>query len=490
MSESTLLKSVKEHYLFHIIIICLAIVICYFGAWNAYFFTGDDYEITGWVKSQPTIFDAIRGYGNGVRFLNYAMIWSKTQIFDLNAGLYFVAGLIQQMIVSTIVYWLFNIVTGRRLAAFIGALLFAVQFSFWEVMTSISATDYTFWAMFYTSTITLFAAHLKYRKRIFYVGAVFTYLILSFAHDFTLNIPLALMAYHILLGRGDKSLRSIQLSELRAHIPFWILWGIHIFIQFRYLFGGTSEALYSANDYGLGLHILTNLSYLVYLIVPNIPIIPRLTEYFGGNFGTIYWLFINVLSWVFIGILLYLFWKGSSIRRFALIMIFIPFLQYTLWHGSYAGASRYLYMPSIGFSLLLAVLILGFFHQKRGRFGKFAIYGVIASILIFDLVIIQLWLQRHLENSLFRRTFVTAFQSDFQNRVNPETHILIEVPEAKFLDLGSSCDLIFAIVPDCESFVSSTLSDAEVQARIGNDRASYWLEVVDGGYIEKSTTGQ
>ena len=465
----------------HILILILAVFVYYFGLWNAYFYSHDDFLWTGKMRHRDTLTAALSGLENGVRFLNFAMIWVKTQLFDLNASLYLLASLIQQIIVVFLVYKLIEIWTQKRFFAFFAALLFATKFSYWEILTSVSASDYSFWAIFYLAALLFFCMYIKWRRIGFYVVAVAAYAILAFGHDFALNLPLVLGAYYLTLGRGDRPIRSLGWGDLKLFIPILIIWGIHVSIQVGYVVGGTSEAVYSSETYGPGLHIISNLRFLDAHFLPNIPIYDRLAEISPGLVSIIE--VISLVVAVVANLLaIYLFWKGSTLVRFALALIYLPFMQYTMWHGSFAGAPRYLYFSSIGFSILLALLlsrIYDYLRQHRLRASQLAFFALVAGIFLYNFAIIRVWIQADINNGYFRRAFVTDLNANFQE-IEPEAQVYIEIPEYKYRDLSYVCGMIFEPAPNCEVVIDGDYTLDEVTSETSNAPV-YWIRATDEG---------
>jgi hypothetical protein len=230
--------------------------------------------------------------------------------------------------------------------------------------------------------------------------------------------------------------------------------------------------------------MLFNLRFLSALVVPNIPIYDRLSAISPELVSAIV-AFSAVLAFAGHLLAIYLFWKGSALVRFALGLIYLPFLQYTLWHGGFAGASRYLYYPSAGFSILLALLIARFYRYLQVRAPQNALRVaavVVAGILVFNLVTIQLWVQRNIANGQVRRPFVTQLAAELPH-IDPESRVYIEVPEGKYLDLAASCYLVMERPPYCQAFVSGqhTLDTITADAR---DAPFYWWQVTSEGYVQ------
>jgi hypothetical protein len=176
------------------------------------------------------------------------------------------------------------------------------------------------------------------------------------------------------------------------------------------------------------------------------------------------------------------FWKGTPLVRFALSLVYLPFLQYTLWTGDYAGAPRYLYISSIGFSILLTLLFIKahkyLCHRKNPIFRVF-VPGIFIIFLLANLFVIQTWVQRHIENGKFRQPNVTQLARDFRN-IEPNSRIFIEVPAEKFTDLSTSCYLVLQQPVHCTAFVKGEYSLEEAIATTA-DEPVYWLQATNNG---------
>ncbi len=262
------------HLLAHLALLTGAIIFSYFGMWRAYFATSDDFSITGWVRHQPTWWDVIQGYGSGVHFLNYLPIRWKADFFGLDAGLYLWSSLGQYLLMTWLVYGLaFLLLRGSR-RALLAALIFAVNYSHYEVVTYVSASDYTLWGSVYLSVLLVFAGSLYHAQSLAYWGAVALALPLALAHDFTLSLAPVLTAYYLTMGLGQRSLWSLGWRDVRLLLPFWVIWAIHVTLQLYLVITGTAGAVYWDNLYTPGVHMLSNLRYLIFLAIPNMTIDP------------------------------------------------------------------------------------------------------------------------------------------------------------------------------------------------------------------------
>lgn len=469
----------------HFAILAGVIGLSYFGVWRAYFATLDDLASAGWLHQRATWWDSVQEYADGVHFLNYLVMRLKTELFGLDASLYLWSSLLQYLVLTWLVYGLaFHLLRSPQ-RALLAALFFAANYSHYEVVTSVSASDYTLWGSVYLVILLLFAGHLRSRRLVLYWAAVAFAIPLAFAHDFTLSLALVLTVYYLTLGLGQRPLWSLTWCDMRILLPFWVLWMIHVGLQCYPVIVGTAESVYAANRYTLGLHMLANLRYLIFLAVPNMRIDPIqnfLTAQLPGTAVNLLWESTMLMGVLVHGMLLWLCWRGTALTRFAIALIYLPFLLYTPWSGHMIEAPRYLLLPSVGCSLLVTTLLLTVIHwisQQRAFRYALALMAVLIVYGSANVLVLQVWVQRQVENGQFRRTFVNALLTHYPE-LGPQDEVWIEVPTAKFLDLAASCQLVFVDDVPCRAF---TAAEAPPTQMVALDRPGtrYWLRATATG---------
>ncbi len=486
---------------FHLFLLTAIVLLAYWGMWRAYFATLDDFGITGWVRSRPNLWVAVQGYGSGARFLNYVPIWFKTQWFGLDAAPYLWSGLVQYLLLVWLIYGFFRQLSKQAFFSLLAALFFAVSYSHYEVVTYVSASDYTWWASVYLVVVLLFMQALQGRGWWAYGGALGGYIVLAFGHDFTLNLPLSLLAIHILIytgwrqfGVGPWSDRWQAIGQVvRWHLPFWAIWALHVVLQLLFVIGGTSEAVYSINGYAPGLHMLGNLRYLLFLWLPNPtlgPVHGFLADYLSPVWLVGLWQGFMLLGLLLHGVLISSFWRGGQLVRLAVALIYLPFLQYTPWQGHFIEAPRYLLLPSIGASLLLACAVAALLRQlqsPRRRFWRQTVVAAVALFILANVLVVQIWVQQHVENGHFRRNFVTALVA-YQDQVTAGSRIWIQVPEDKYVDLANSCQLVFsALYVPCVAHVAG--EPLPMQQPDWEGAANFfWLGATEEGIVQLHPT--
>jgi hypothetical protein len=480
------LSLLLERPLVPLSILTMTVILCYYGLWQAYFATRDDFNILGWVMRQPSLWDAMQGYGNGVRYLLFGILWIRTELFGLMAAPYYWSSLAQHALVSFFVYWLvlsWEIYRPySRLVALLVALFFVTSFSYYEVVTNISASSYSLRTLLYLPILIFFAAYLRQQRLLDYLIALVCYGLLAFMADYALSIPLMLLAYHYTIGQARLHHGLPRWRELQPHLPFWLLWALHVALQIGYLRSGSSEAIYSEAAYTPGLHMITNLFYLVFLLVPNVQIAP-LQNFLNTLFDPA---LVNGIWQLSIGLALMAhggaavaLWRGSPVIRFAIALIYLPFLQYTLWQDGYAAAPRYLYLSAIGYAIVAISALIALHRwvgQWKRRGASLLVPALLVGLMVINVTFAQTWIRQQVANGAFRRAVVEQLAREFKD-VPPDAQIYIAIPAPKYDDLALACYFVIEPLVTCETVLqSASLPTAIVPPATDANRA-YWLEV-------------
>lgn len=464
----------------HLLAVTTAIVGCYWGLWNAYF-SQDDFWMFGAVRHLSLREAAGAHFGYAVRLLLDLSMWARMRLFGLDAAPYYWLSLAQHAVVAGIVYSLTTLWTRHRAVAFLAALLFGTAFAPYEVVTWITGSEYSLAAIPYLASLGLFALYLRRRRPMLYVTSLLAFLAALLVHEVALSLPFVLAAYHLTAGRGLAPPRPFGWRDVRLHLPYAALFAGEFAAQLWFVAQGWSEARVARVDYGPGFHMLGNFFYLIHLIVPNVHD-AVLTDWFGAPAVEILRYAAVAAAFALNGLAAFLLWKGSPLVRFAVCVIYLSFLPYTLWHGRFAGAGRYLYLPAVGFSILLA---LGAVHvherwrsRRRGRLG---VSVAVALLVLFNALVIQTWVRRHVDNGDLRRAVVADLEAEFLH-VPPGSTIYMEVPKPKFLDLAFACRLVIRQAVRCEAFVGDQHLVFDGIGDGANGR-SYWVRATRDGIV-------
>ncbi len=207
---------------------------------------------------------------------------------------------------------------------------------------------------------------------------------------------------------------------------------------------GTSEAIsQGGGSYTLGFHILPALTHLGYLAFANpylINFFPRLVEIVrnSSGLGLILTLF-QVFSRTGGVIAIITIWiKGNWVIRYLLVFMVATFLPYTPWSiPSLWDASRYLYLPSIAFSILLAYGIIRLAEIIASHVHRPVWLLASALILIFMVVNVvplqALLAQLHRSGEI--RQDVIQQMLELQPAFPGDARVFLELPHGIYSDL-------------------------------------------------------
>jgi hypothetical protein len=458
-------------------VLIVAILGCYYGLWNAYF-SSDDFWMLGWVRHQPSLSAAIWAeFGYSIRILLDGLLWMRVRVFDLNPSPYYWVSLFQHIVVTLGVYWLVRNWTGRSAVALIAGLFFGTTSTHFEVITWITGSNYSLAAIPYLAALAFFGLYLRRGNRLSYVGALAASVAGLLLTELAISLPLVLLAYRFTMGR-DHGARVMSWRQIRPVVPFYLLLGVYLLTQVLMIHAGSSEATTAEQVYKPGLHMIGNLTYLLYLALP-----PYGPAYLMGRLGTAP-VEAAMLAIAIVGhiVAVLVVWRGSPVARFAVAFTYLSFLPYSLWQGDFAAAIRYRYLPAIGFSLLIALLLVWLYDrllERRGIGYRLIVPGLVTLLVVINVVLVQVWVQRHIANSAFRRLAVTQLVANYSN-ARPGTRLMIQVPAEKFGDIGQACRLVFEQRIHCEAFAGGILPDRELKPQIGGE-PTYWLQASDEG---------
>ncbi|MCB0064629.1 MAG: hypothetical protein KDE19_21045, partial [Caldilineaceae bacterium] len=125
---------------------------------------------------------------------------------------------------------------------------------------------------------------------------------------------------------------------------------------------------------------------------------------------------------------------------------------------------------------------------RQQPFRRRLVVVAVSLFCLANLVVIQTWIGQHIANGHFRRGFVTALEREYVDLLGPDALVWIEVPEEKYTDLATTCQLVFQryYVP-CVTYVAGEPPPAAYNT-IPAGRHLYQLQATDQGIIQRYPT--
>lgn len=460
------IKEKKDNYItflhsipLQLFVITLLVFLVYWNLWRG-FFSFDDYWHLGWVRFEPSLIDSLTARiekGHSLKMLSDAVLWIISQWFGLNASPYYIVSLFQHILVSILLYWLATLLRFERWTAWLGTILFGTTFAANTVVNNIAASGFSLASMWGLLSLCLFILYRRKRRFSSLFLSVLFWGLALFSHDAAISIVPMLLLYDI-TGLATNFSRKIRLLAIHCIYSAWLI--PYSLVQYRLFSGDHSEY---AGRFMPGIHVLANYYYLVFMAIPNFSSDP--IKGFINRFLPTGWYIIGlIISWVLVAALisigLHILWKGRIHLKYMVAWIMISFFPFSLWaEPGLAAAYRYLYVPSMGFFLLIADGIVTWW--KRDRFLsnihllRFLPLIFIILLLALNFTYHQMWIRQQNLNGDLKRAVVDQFLMDFPNP--PEgAHFIMEIPELNFGDLAHICVLLYNYPVQCTTYLAGT----------------------------------
>lgn len=295
--------------------------------------------------------------------------------------IFHLANLILGAIAGSLVFKLLELIFKNRIYAFAGALFFITHPVNSEVFNWISATPEILTAVFLLLTLILYQLYLEKKKSGFLAGSIFAFFLGLLTKE-TMIFYLPILGLMVLLSQKNKIKPQNFYNLVWFFIPVLIYLMIRLSVLGRVVY--KYEGYYSM---GFLTQVFTALTlfpkYLLKLIYPFPlsfqPVIVPLTEY--DNTVTL-----SVIGLAFILGLSYYFYQTKQKNLLLGLGIIVsgifPALIFVNKLGENLFSERYLFIPVIGFCLILMDLI-----EKGSRRYKFLSKNILIGALIIYLCI-------------------------------------------------------------------------------------------------------
>jgi hypothetical protein len=313
--------------------IAVAVAVVYHRVLGAYFFEDDFQWLAGTLTYDPAGLLSLSGRTHFYRPVIELYFWVATPLFGGSAALFHLANLLLHAANGWLLFLLARHIRAGVRFAFSVALFFVVMPGYVEAVAWVGALAEPIGAFFGLSSLNAFLVYRQTGGRLCRAASIVTFAFALLTHESSgVFLPLLVLADWV---AGDRHKALIPRSS-GAWLAGVRLYGPYLLVVALYLVPDLSinEQSYIVAEgyYRLGPHMLTNaLNYVVSL-------------YVGKKSLASYLMIALALTWIVI--------RGSRPGRFAvawMVLGMLPFLPFT-----WGNASRYLYLPSMGFAILLA----------------------------------------------------------------------------------------------------------------------------------------
>lgn len=282
-----------------------------------------------------------------------ALLWHISQS---NPFAYHLFNVILHAGCTVLLFLLCNILFANKTLSFFSGLIFAVHPIHTEVVSWVSGGHYAFSALFFISALIFY---IKSERSIFYLLlAVTSFGLCLFTGNAAATLPVMFIFYELFFNRTpDKRLRIIRLSILALMLAISALFVGAVFL-------GKDKYIHTIFYFrGLGYLIVIAKALAYYLKILYMPIERGLYHPFGYNTGGIQKLspaFFISLTAILTSVFLFFKCRKKALPlSFGIGWFFVTYLPYSnIIPVCNIISERYMYLPSWGFSLIIAYLAL------------------------------------------------------------------------------------------------------------------------------------
>ncbi len=364
------------------------------------------------------------------------LFWAMYRLGGVeSAGVYHGVQISLHALVSVLVLWLAWQLTRSFTAGWVAGLIFAVLFSHHEAVGWIASGHRMLVGVLLLLAINLWLVRGTGARWPLMLG------------------PLAAMLAPLAKDEGILvcllgPLIGYIAPTVRKRVPRWeaLVWfglPLLVYIAWRLAFPPSREAIgFGSPDYRFdALRMVGNLVYCVpQMLIPDL----RYTNYRtmlerllpAAAVEVAIWAATCLILAIFVGSV-WLLVRGDRLSRLSVAWCYIAFLPFALFSYDYARAPRYLYLPSIGLALLIALATRALLQRiTDGRWPRRAalLWATLVVVLLVNLLPLRVMAQSRLRDGEVRRHVIATVLRAVPSP-EPDAQIVLDGLPQQFHDL-------------------------------------------------------
>jgi protein O-mannosyl-transferase len=356
--------------------------------------------------------------GNYYRPVFLVWLLLNFKLFGLHAAGWHLAVLALHLVVTWQVYRLALRLLGTRSAALVAALLFGLHPIHIEAVAWISGVTEPLAAALMLASFLSWIRYRKNARRLDFAWSLVWFALALLTKETAILLPVMLFAYDLLLARHPQTGSTVRVrASLTSLTAFPLVAALYMLARMEALHAFSSRV----TDVSLSQNLLTIPSLLIFygrLLVWPVGLSAFYDTRYVVSFGDALLPLLLCLA-AAAGVAYALYRTRSRVAAFALVLLLVPLaplMKLDVFFRGEIAHDRYLYLPSVGFVLVIAILfraIAGGPHlpaatlhtspegsdgQMRERRRRLAIAGVAFVALLFFAA--TLWQSLYWANNL------------------------------------------------------------------------------------------
>ncbi len=319
-------------------------------------------------------------------FTVYLMVgW---HLFSDWAQYWHLANILMHLIAVYFVFLILEKVTNNLKLTAIATILFAVHPLRVESVAWISGVTDLFLAVFLLPSFYLYIRYRENGQGKYLLGSLGLFLLAAFSKEPAVALPVFIVAYEMfIINRGEKLIKKFERGALYGAI-FFVVSVVYFVMRYKALGFVFHHSQYTSHPFGAILLTipLVICKYLALLIWPFWPV--KLSLFHATYLVLTPFSIRFILPLLIVIAITVALWqlRKSSIARFAALWFAIhllPVLNLSAFGEEFMVQERYVYIPSIGFSLLLAMALERFpFERLIGGYNRRQLQTAVVAVLV------------------------------------------------------------------------------------------------------------
>jgi tetratricopeptide (TPR) repeat protein len=315
------------------------------------------------------------------------------QFTGLNPAGYHISNIIFHVLTTLLVYWIIAVLTRKPRVAFLAACLFAVHPVHTDSVAYISGRRDILSTLFYLLGFYLFLLSRHKGKPGFLIAALVSYLLAVSSKEMAVTLPAIFFLYdciHNLSDEGPLSSRcSVSIKKVITRYGFFYLSFLTVAILFTcykvFLKSPSTKLGFYGGDFFI--QFLTVGKILVHYIKLLFYPVNLLADYSFNSFPLSQSFFepatlLSLIVLCGLGLLTVKLLLSNRLMAFAVLWFFVTLLPVChIFPHHELLAEHYLYLPSFGFVLLVALILERLLNIIRWRYAVYIVFALLIVVL-------------------------------------------------------------------------------------------------------------
>jgi len=332
--------------------------------WDDHIFILENTDIKSFSNIPYFFKEDVDGLYRPLRSLHYTIAYS---IFKKNEFGYHLNAVFFHIAISILIFFIIKNIIGRKSIALVSSLIFAVHPIHTERVANMTAGFDLLGIFLFLLSFYFYILSSKNNVKKYFIFSLIFFIIALFASEEAITLPLIIILYEFSFNREKFSKKFIKVNFIRNYLPYFMIALLYILLRFFILgIGGRTEE-YLAGSFYITMLTMTKV-YVKYIILLLFPINLTLFQEVPVAKG---FFDIGVLISLFILAIIFIYTVKNYKKNIVFFSVFWFFITLIPMSNivpiQMFMAERYLYVPSIGFSLLLSYILFNIYNLKINK---------------------------------------------------------------------------------------------------------------------------